>query len=169
MPWLRSGDHGCTCGFQSLCDPRDPLCAQHPHHEGCTMEEVVVWPSATPGLHPDCEQGFTCFDEKHDSLHDVAGTRTVSSYRVLPSFYWLCFLTAGSLLSEAVISQETSIFQCTGRTWLNEQDSPAWQEGVSLGCCTVRLCGAPALPCGVHSLHPSQLGTPVDLQWDHVS
>lgn len=31
------------------------------------------------------------------------------------------------------------------------------------------LRGVPTLPCGIYSLHPSQLGTPVDLQWDRVS
>lgn len=135
---------------------RTPPCAQQPHHEGCVLEEVMVWPLATTGLHPgNGQRSLTHLNEdsvKPDDLRYTAGPLSsqspATSYCVFPPFYRLCFLAAGSPVSEAVISQETSIFQHTGRTWLNKHDSPAWQKGVSWRCFRCRVWEE-CLPCPV--------------------
>lgn len=136
-PWLRIGDHGCTCGLQSFHGPLDPSVCSAPPPQGVHLGRgdglalCNTWTSSrlwTTGLNMFkwglCQTWRPPLCGSDTFLLEPC---TMISYCVFPSFYWLYILAAGSLLSEAVIPQETSIFQHAGRTWLNEQDSPAWQ------------------------------------------
>lgn len=153
---------------------RTPPCAQHPHQEGCTLEEATVWPSATPGLYPGYEQqALTCLNE--DSL-----------WNMMTSIMWQGHFPPRAMHSDQLLCVPVFLLALLACCW----ESPVWSchpseniyipahwedliKWTRFPCMAVGsfimlfslsdLRGVPALSCGIYSLHPSRLGTPVDL------
>lgn len=79
VPWLRSGEHGCTCGLQSFHGPQDPSVCSAPTPRGVHLRGrdglsfCNTWTSST--LWTTSLNVFKWgLSVKHGDLHYFAGT-----------------------------------------------------------------------------------------------